>query len=169
MIFIIALSLSMDAFSLSLAYGTNQINKKYQLSTMVGLFHFVMPLIGSLLGNIILNIIKIKPNIIVSIILSFIGLSMVFKKEEKVSPIKTLLEQIIFSVAVSLDSLSVGIGFNAITNNIFLSSIIFSITAGCITYLGLLLGNKISNKIGFISQTIGGIFLILIGIIYLLK
>lgn len=169
MIFIIALSLSMDAFSLSLAYGTNQINKKYQLSTMVGLFHFVMPLIGSLLGNIILNIIKIRPNIIVSIILSFIGLSMVFKKEEKVSPVKTLLEQILFSVAVSLDSLSVGIGLKAITNNIFLSSIIFSVTAGCITYLGLLLGNKISNKIGFISQTIGGIFLILIGIIYLLK
>lgn len=169
MIFIISLSLSMDAFSLSLAYGTNQINKKYQLSTMVGLFHFVMPLIGSLLGNIILNIIKIRPNIIVSIILSFIGLSMVFKKEEKVSPVKTLLEQILFSVAVSLDSLSVGIGLKAITNNIFLSSIIFSVTAGCITYLGLLLGNKISNKIGFISQTIGGIFLILIGIIYLLK
>lgn len=169
MIFIIALSLSMDAFSLSLAYGTNQINKKYQLSTMVGLFHFVMPLIGSLLGNIILNIIKIRPNIIVSIILSFIGLSMVFKKEEKVSPVKTLLEQILFSVAVSLDSLSVGIGLKAITNNIFLSSIIFSVTAGCITYLGLLLGNKISNKIGFISQTIGGIFLISIGIIYLLK
>lgn len=169
MIFLIGLSLSMDAFSLSLAYGTNQINKKIKLSTMVGLFHFIMPLIGSFIGSIILSIIKIKPNIIVSIILSFIGISMIFKKEEQISPLKTIIELILFSFAVSLDSFSVGIGLKAITNNIIISSIIFSLTAGIITYIGLLLGNKISQKIGFISQIIGGIFLILIGIIYLIK
>lgn len=169
MIFLIGLSLSMDAFSLSLAYGTNQINKKIKLSTMVGLFHFIMPLIGSFIGSLILSIIKIKPNIIVSIILSFIGISMIFKKEEQISPLKTIIELILFSFAVSLDSFSLGIGLKAITNNIIISSIIFSLTAGIITYIGLLLGNKISQKIGFISQIIGGIFLILIGIIYLIK
>lgn len=169
MVFLIGLSLSMDAFSLSLAYGTNQINKKSKLSIMVGLFHFIMPLIGSFVGNLILSIIKIKPNIIVSIILSFIGLSMILKKEEQISPIKTIIELFLFSFAVSVDSFSVGIGLKGITDNIIVSSVIFSITAGTITYLGLLLGNKISKKIGFISQIIGGIFLILIGIIYLIK
>lgn len=169
MIFLIGLSLSMDAFSLSLAYGTNQINKKSKLSIMVGLFHFIMPLIGSFIGSLILSIIKIKPNIIVSIILSFIGISMIIKKEEQISPIKTIIELILFSFAVSLDSFSVGIGLKGITNNIVISSVIFSITAGTITYLGLLLGNKISKKIGFISQIIGGIFLILIGVMYLIK
>lgn len=169
MIFIIALSLSMDAFSLSLAYGTNQINKKSKLSIMVAVFHFLMPLIGSFIGSIILNLVKLNPNIIVGIILLFIGLSMCLKKEENISPIKTIIELLLFSLAVSLDSFSVGIGLKAITNNIYLSSIIFSITAGTITYLGLILGNKISQKVGSISQIIGGIFLIIIGIMYLIK
>ena len=41
MIFIIALSLSMDAFSLSLAYGTQNIENKtkYSIAIVVGLFH----------------------------------------------------------------------------------------------------------------------------------
>ena len=62
MVFIIALSLSMDAFSLSLAYGTQNIENKtkYTISIIVGLFHLFMPLIGNLLGNVILNIIKIN-------------------------------------------------------------------------------------------------------------
>ena len=107
MIFLIAISLSMDAFSLSLAYGTNKIENKtkYILSIIVGIFHFFMPLIGSSIGNIILKIIKIKPQIIVSIILSFIGISMCIKKEEKINPIKNIIEIFFFALAVSLDIL----------------------------------------------------------------
>ena len=53
-IFVIAVSLSMDAFSLSLAYGTLNLKKKYikQLSLIVGIYHFFMPLIGLLIGKI---------------------------------------------------------------------------------------------------------------------
>ena len=45
-IMIIAVSLSMDAFSLSLAYGTVNLDKKscLKLSIIVGLYHFFMPL-----------------------------------------------------------------------------------------------------------------------------
>ena len=45
LLFIIAISLSMDAFSLSLAYGTLDINKKeiITLSIIVGIYHFFMP------------------------------------------------------------------------------------------------------------------------------
>ena len=171
MIFLIAISLSMDAFSLSLAYGTNKIENKtkYTLSIIVGIFHFFMPLIGSSIGNIILKIIKIKPQIIVSIILSFIGISMCIKKEEKINPIKNIIEILFFALAVSLDSFSVGIGLKGITNKIFLAPLIFSITAGTITYIGIILGNKISKKIENLAPIIGGILLIIIGIIYIFK
>ena len=171
MIFIIALSLSMDAFSLSLAYGTQNIENKtkYTIAIVVGLFHFFMPLIGNLLGNIILSVIKINPNIIVSIILTFIGITMCFKKEENVDPIKNIIEIFLFALAVSLDSFSVGIGIKAITNNVLLSSSIFSLTAGIITYLGIILGNEISKKVGFLAPIIGGISLIIIGLMYVFK
>ena len=47
-IFLIAIALSMDAFSLSLAYGTLGLTKKEvnKLSVIVGIYHFFMPLIG---------------------------------------------------------------------------------------------------------------------------
>ena len=66
-IFLIAVSLSMDAFSLALIYGTQAISKKGKilLSIIVGLYHFIMPQIGNIIGKIILNILPIKTNIIV--------------------------------------------------------------------------------------------------------
>ena len=57
-LFLIAISLSMDAFSLSLAYGTLNLKKKeiHRLALMVGIFHFVMPLFGHLFGDFLLRL-----------------------------------------------------------------------------------------------------------------
>jgi putative Mn2+ efflux pump MntP len=171
-IIIIAVSLSMDAFSLSLAYGTLNLEKKNikQLSTIVGIYHFIMPLLGLTMGNIILKLIPIKPNIIVCIVLTFIGIEMIidtFKKEEEIR-IMNKKELLIFGLAVSLDSFSVGIGLKAITNNYITCVSIFSLSSFIFTYIGLIIGKKINKIIGKISTLIGGITLIIIGIIYIL-
>ena len=76
---------------------------------------------------------------------------------------------LIFGLSVSIDSLSVGIGLKAITNNYYLSSTVFSLSSLTFTYLGLLLGNIIGKKIGSYSKTIGGIILIIIAIIIFIK
>lgn len=171
LILLIAVSLSMDAFSLSLAYATKGIEKKqtYILGIIVGLFHLFMPLIGLSIGNIIFNIIKIKPNIIVCIILTIIGLDMIYeslKKEENVKKMKSI-EMFIFAFAVSIDSLSLGITLNTITKNPFSAAQIFAITSCLFTILGLKIGNKIKVKIGKISTIIGGIILIVLGMLYI--
>ena len=169
---IIAVSLSMDAFSLSLAYGTLNLEKTYikKLSTIVGIYHFFMPLLGLTIGNIILKIVPINTNIIVCIVLTFIGIEMIietFKKEEEIK-IMEINELLLFGLAVSLDSFSVGIGLKAITNNYIICVSIFSLSSFIFTYIGLVLGKKINNLIGKISTLIGGLTLIIIGIIYIL-
>lgn len=171
-VFIIAVSLSMDAFSLSLAYGTLNLEKKYMhlLSIIVGIYHFFMPLIGLCVGNTVLSIIKINPNIIVFLVLCFIGIQMIidsFKNEKLVKLVK-LKDLLLFGLAVSIDSFSVGIGLNTITDNYLLSVTIFSLSSFTFTYIGLLLGKKISEIIGKLATIIGGIVLIIIGIIYVL-
>ena len=52
-ILIIAVSLSMDTFSLSLAYGMLKLKNSIikQISITVGIFHFFMPLLGDFLGE----------------------------------------------------------------------------------------------------------------------
>lgn len=172
MVIIIAVSLSMDAFSLSLAYGTLNIEKQQMnlLSIIVGIYHFFMPLIGMWIGKKILFLLPIQPNTVVFIVLLVIGLQMIiesFKKTRSVSVMK-FAELLIFGLAVSLDSFSVGLGLRAIYTNPYISAIIFSISSFLFTYLGLYLGKKINNMIGRISTRIGGIALILIGVFYLL-
>ena len=173
LIFIIAVSLSMDAFSLSLAYGTISLTKKEinALSTIVGFYHFFMPILGMLIGSFVFNVLKINQNLIILIIFTLIGINMIiesFKKDEKVKKMK-LAEMILFGFAVSIDSFSVGIGINSISNNFIMCSSIFSIISFIFTYIGLILGNKLNQLIGKISTLIGGITLIILGIIYIIK
>lgn len=172
MVIIIAVSLSMDAFSLSLAYGTLNIEKQQMnlLSVIVGIYHFFMPLIGMWIGKKILFLLPIQPSTVVFIVLLVIGLQMIiesFKETRSVSIMK-FAELLIFGLAVSLDSFSVGLGLRAIYTNPYIAAIIFSISSFLFTYLGLYLGKKINNMIGRISTRIGGIALILIGVFYLL-
>ena len=173
LIFIIAISLSMDAFSLSLAYGTVALPRKEIniLSIIVGIYHFVMPILGMLLGKFVTDIIHISGDILVLVIFSFIGLNMIiesFKGENKISKMK-LSEMIIFGFAVSIDSFSIGIGINNISNNFLLCSFVFSITSAFFTYVGLFLGKKLNQLIGRISTIVGGITLIMLGIVYFIK
>ncbi len=171
LVIIIAISLSMDAFSLALAYGTLNLNKKdiYKLSLTVGVYHFIMPLLGLFLGSIILKYIN-NPNIIVFIILFIIGIQMIYEtfKEEDIKNIVSFKQMLLFGLAVSVDSFSVGIGLNVISKNYLYCSTIFSFFSLTFTYLGLILGRKINNIIGKTSTIIGGLILIIIAFMYLI-
>ena len=80
MTLLVGVSLSMDAFSLALVYGTQGLNKKNEilLSIIVGIFHFFMPLIGLNIGNILLSYFIFDINVVVSIIFGIIGVEMIF-------------------------------------------------------------------------------------------
>ena len=171
-IFLIAVSLSMDAFSLALVYGLLIYGKrrKLLLSIIVGIYHFIMPLIGLIFGNILDKINIINLDLVSFLILLYIGIDLILstlKKEDKISTNNFGL--LIFGLSVSLDSLTLGIGLNSITTNYLLSSTIFSITSLIFTYLGLNLGNILNQKYGKISTLIGGIILLTLGIVYIFK
>ncbi len=172
-VFLIAISLSMDAFSLSLIYGTQNINKKGKifLSTTVGIYHFIMPLIGLCIGLYVTNKLIINTNILVGVILSLIAVEMIissFKdKEEKF--LLTPAGYLLFGLSVSIDSLTTGIGFPIITNKYIISAGIFSITSLIFTYIGLNLGNTLNKKYGKISTLLGGLTLLIIGLVYIFK
>ena len=173
LIMTIAVSLSMDAFSLALAYGTLNLNKKdiISLSIIVGIYHFFMPLIGNGIGTLFLKVFPIEPKLIVFIVLVFIGIQMLIETIKGEEDVKKLafLEMLLFGLAVSLDSFSVGIGLQSISNKYVLCMCIFSLSSLLFTYLGLILGKKINSIIGKISTILGGLVLIIIGFIYLFK
>ena len=170
---IIAIGLSMDAFSLSLGYGTMGLKNQdtLKISIFVGVFHFFMPLIGLFIGTTITDMLHINPHFIMGIILLFISSQMIIemiKEETKELNIK-FMYLIIFALSVSLDSFSTGIGLEAITSNFLLSSTIFSITSFSFTYLGLILGKYTTKLLGKYAQILGILLLSIIGIVNLCK
>lgn len=163
-IFFIGLALSMDAFSLALSIGLNDLSriKRTIIPLTVGSMHFIMPLFGNLIGEEILNIININPKIIMSIILLYLAVVMFLdRKKEKKVMISSLLSILLFSFSVSIDSFSVGIGLAGLTDKYLLSYIIFSLCSMCITHIGLIVG-KYSSKYLKERAVYVGIFILLI-------
>ena len=87
-------------------------------------------------------------------------------KEKEIKPL-SLLYMLLFGFSVSLDSFSIGIGLNYITNYVALCPIIFSITSFFFTFLGLMLGKKINDLIGNITIVLGGMTIIILGVYYI--
>lgn len=169
-LFLVAISLSMDTFSLSIIYGTLNLSKKkiLFLSSLVGIFHFFMPFLGNLIGSIIIENIPINSSIIVGIIFSIIAIQMLFQRNQVYDSTK-VISFFLFAFTVSIDSFSVGIGISAITNNFIFAYLIFSITSFLFTYIGLRFGKKLNEKFGHLSTIIGSIILIALGIYYIVK
>jgi putative Mn2+ efflux pump MntP len=168
----VGICLSLDAFSLSLLYGTLNLSKKKMilLSIVVGIYHFFMPIIGSLIGHIIVIHLLLLPKHIVAIIFIFIAIEMiisVFKEETLI--VLDFIGILLFGLAVSVDSFLTGIGLSILNNNILQCSFIFSIFSSSFTYVGLRIGGKISQKYGKCSSIVGGILLIIVAICYLTK
>lgn len=166
-----AVGLSMDAFSLSLIYGTLNMSKRMNkmMSFMVGLFHFFMPMIGYFLGTIILKYLPINPDTLVGIIFIILAIEMIISltKDEQVKILTSFCSVCFFAFTVSIDSFSVGIAYGTVKNNMIIASIIFSITSTIFTYLGVTLGKKLVKSFGSIATMLGSIILLFLGISYL--
>lgn len=169
--FFMALGLSMDAFSLAIAYGTNNINKLkiIVLSMLVGIFHFFMPYIGSIIGSKIFFLIE-KSNYIVSIVFFLLAIEMYkSRNEEHNGTLTNMMSLIIFAFTVSIDSFSVGLVLGINKYKLLTAFTIFSIVSAIFTYIGLTLGKYLSTKYGKKANYLGIVILLFIGIKYLLS
>ncbi|MBE6154831.1 MAG: hypothetical protein E7163_04595 [Firmicutes bacterium] len=171
-IILIGIALSMDTFSLSLGIGTfNVSNKKaLTLSLIVGMMHFIMPFIGTILGDKLIQIFELKTDILLGIILIFIAINMfidLIKHQEETFNL-SLLGMILFAFGVSLDSFSVGLGMKAITSNIYLAMSIFAICSSLFTYIGVFVGRCANKLLGTYANIIGVIILFILGLFHLI-
>lgn len=172
---LIGIGLSMDAFSLSILYGTLNLKKQkiIKLSLIVGCYHLIMPILGYMIGDNILSKYILDPEILVGIIFLVISLQMLFsiKKEEEVKTLNSNGSLLLFGFTVSIDSFSVGMGFGTLKYVLFdviLSAFTFSIVSSFFTFLGLSIGKYLSKRFGKIAVFFGSIILLGLSIHYFL-
>ncbi len=173
-IIFISISLAMDAFAVSISNGMllEKIKAKYAIKFGIffGFFQFIMPIIGYYLTNLLGKQILNFDHWIAFILLNIIGFKMIietFKQEENnISDDKNILSiknLIVLAIATSIDALAVGVSFSVIKVNIFMPSLIIGIVAFIFSFVGVLIGKKISSLFSKNAERIGGLILIIIG------
>lgn len=178
MIFLIAVSLSMDAFAVSVSNGIalGNISGKDTLRTGVffGFFQFMMPVIGWLLGTSVKAYIEAIDHWIAFGLLLFIGGNMIKEAlsggdEEEGEVSLSSGKLAVQAVATSIDALAVGISFAMLNVNIIYAAAIIGVVCFLISVMGCRLGRKIGTMLKEKAELAGGVVLIGIGLKILIE
>ena len=171
-IVLIAVGLSMDVFSVAIVIGfiLKRVNllKASKLALSFGSFHIVMPIIGWYMGSTILRFVAEYDHWVAFLLLTFVGGRMIYgaTKEKRIeeSTLFNGLNLLLFSVAVSIDALAVGLTFYLEAVTLFVPILIAGLTALLFTFFGLFVGSKTGRFFGKSFEIIGGLILIVIGL-----
>lgn len=184
-VLLLAITLSLDAFSVALSKGmaVNKYSAKHSLSCGIwfGLFQALMPLIGYYAFKLLkdnVEFIKDLDHWFAFISLGFIGGKMIYEsfKEGDENHNSSFAFKVMFGMAIatSIDALAAGIPLatnekqNIFVNVIAIGLITFFFS-GLGVFLGHKLGSKLKEKIGNKVEIIGGIILILLGLKILIE
>lgn len=177
-ILLLAVGLSMDAFSVSICKGLTTRRFSWRMAVICGLwfglFQSLMPLVGYYLGSQFQHFIESVAHWIAFGLLALIGANMIrealTKKDEDADSgsldFKTMF---LLAIATSIDALAVGVSFACIQVNIWSSVLIIGLTTFVFSVLGVKIGNMFGSKYEKSAGIFGGIILILIGLKILLE
>lgn len=176
-ILIIAVSLAMDAFAVSISKGLTlkkfQISKALLAGAFFGIFQGLMPLIGYLVGSTFAEYVTAFAHWIAFGILAFVGGNMIKESfgEEEVDGDFSFKTMFMLAIATSIDALSVGVSFSMqeLCTHILIIVLIIGVVTFIISGLGVLLGSTVGNKFKKPAEIAGGVILILIGLKILLE
>ena len=174
---LIAIGLSMDAFSVSICKGLTTKRFSWRMALLCGLwfgfFQALMPVIGYFLGAQFQELIEAYDHWIAFGLLFLIGANMIrealSKKEESANGDLDVKTMFLLAIATSIDALAVGVSFACIQVKLWSSVLIIGITTFLFSVLGVKIGNVFGSKYEKSAGIVGGIILILIGLKILLE
>ena len=169
---LLSVGLAMDAFSVATVTGFGlgriKISDATRMSVSFGVAHFVMPVLGWFLGSTIVGLASSYDHWVAFLLLLFVGGRMVkegLDGDGEVDPSDMLgtVSLMMFTVAVSIDALAVGLSFRLEGLPILVPSLFMGAGTLLFTFVGLLVGNRTGKAFGKKAQIMGGLILIGIG------
>jgi len=169
-LFAVAISLALDAFSVSIASGIETKNQKrsvaLKMATSFGAFQAFMPLIGWFAGLELLDLISGVDHWAAFIILGVIGCKMIYEAFKQEKPHKkplNLYTLLILSVATSIDALAAGLSLAFLKISILMAIAVIGTVTFALSFFGASFGNKLGNTFSNKVGVVGGLILIGIG------
>jgi putative Mn2+ efflux pump MntP len=177
-ILLLGISLSMDAFAVSICKGLSMKKINWKKATIIGLyfgiFQALMQVIGYFLGTTFQSFVTNIDHWIAFILLVLIGGNMIreavsgdeSKNYNDVTDFKTM---VVLAIATSIDALAVGITFAFLNVNVPIAVSLIGIITFILSLIGVKIGNRFGSKYENKAQIAGGVVLILIGLKILLE
>lgn len=174
---LIAVSMSMDAFAVSICKGLSvrKVTPKQCLAVggWFGGFQGIMPALGFVLTSLFASLITSVSHWIAFVLLLFIGGNMIreaFEKEEdEVDDSFSSMTMLTLAVATSIDALAMGVTLNLANANILIAAPLIAVTTGILSPIGLKVGNLFGTKYKNKAELAGGVVLVGLGIKILLE
>lgn len=169
---LIALSMAMDAFAVSLCSGLKigpGPRPVFRIAFHFGLFQGLMPVIGWLFGNTIEPLVKNVDHWVAFGLLAFVGVRMIRSglskiEEEMVKDPSRGLTMVMLSIAVSIDALAIGVSLAFLRVEIWTPALVIGLVTGVLSLIGLRVGNGFGKRFDKPVEILGGLVLIGIGI-----
>jgi putative Mn2+ efflux pump MntP len=177
-IFLLAVGLGVDAFSVAIGIGASNNKKSWapvlRLSLAFGLFQFVMPLIGWLAGSTVVDRIQSFDHWIAFALLVLVGGKMIWEGLEKGSDEQKTDQTrgwplFLLSIATSIDALAVGFSFSLLKTALLFPAAIIGVVCFMMTAVGMIFGKGLARIFGKKVEILGGLVLIAIGMKILIE
>lgn len=182
---LIGVSLSMDAFAVSLCQGLSMPRLNWRHAAVIALFfggfQALMPVIGWLLGSQFAGYIQSFDHWVAFVLLLLIGGNMVreaFSPEEEEEEEEDgcsagerldLKRLFLMAVATSIDALAIGVTFAFLEVQILEAASVIGVTTFVISLAGVAIGNYFGTRYQKRAEITGGVILILLGTKILLE
>jgi putative Mn2+ efflux pump MntP len=171
---IMAIALGMDAFSLGVGIGMKgiQLRRIALLSTIIALFHMLMPLMGMFAGRYVSGLLGDVATHAAGVLLLLLGGHMVYNSFRGGGESAQSFNQssfwgmLLFAFSVSIDSFSVGVSLGMFALDVMLTVLMFGLAGGVMSVLGLMLGRSAGRSLGDYGEACGGVILLTFGLLF---
>ena len=174
-IFLIAVSLALDAFAVSVSSGISIPGfggrQAVKMGVWFGGFQFAMPLIGWFLGSSVSQYIEAVDHWVAFGLLALIGGRMVWGalkagagEEDEAPPDLSARRLCLLAIATSIDALAVGVSMAFMKVDILVSALVIGVVAFGLSVVGGLVGKRLGALFQRRAELVGGLVLVGIGI-----
>lgn len=175
-LFLIAVALGMDAFSLGLSLGIRGLvfRQTCLISLTVGMFHFLMPLLGIVIGHVLSEIIGTVAVYAGGVLLCVLGVNMTWSGLSGTKTAHLMFNEtsffsiLLLAFSVSVDSLSAGLSLGLFSANTVLAVSMLGVGGGLMAGFGLTVGRFAASWLGDYGELVGGAILLAFGLRFLL-
>ena len=177
-IFLLALSMSSDAFAAALGKGARldrpSLGEALRTGLIFGSIEAVTPVIGWAAGRAARSYIEAFDHWIAFGLLAVIGAKMIWDSlqrsgEEEKPQRHTLAVLVMTAIGTSIDALAVGVTLALIDANIIVNALAIGAATFTMVTIGVLTGRYLGEKFGRVAEAAGGLVLIVIGVKILLE